>query len=140
MNVLFVCRGNVARSQMAEALLKKQGGDLFKVSSAGTKLSGPEQSLGELGPQLNEVLSVMREVGIDLSGQIRRQLTEEMAEAADKIVLVVDEQDPIPDWLVSNPKVVYWDVLDPKGKDLECTRAVRDQIALLVDQFIRENK
>jgi protein-tyrosine-phosphatase len=44
MKILLVCRGNVARSQMAEALLKKEG---FEVQSAGTKLSGPEQPLGE---------------------------------------------------------------------------------------------
>ncbi len=140
MKILFVCRGNVGRSQIAEALLKKEGGDSFEVSSAGTKLSGPEQPIGELVPATQEVLDVMNEVGIDISQNIRRQVTKEMADDADRIILVVDEHDPIPDYLTDNPKVVTWDVLDPKGQDLEFTRRVRDQIAGYIETFIEENK
>lgn len=140
MKVLFICRGNVGRSQMAEALLKKQADDFFDVSSAGTKLSGPEQPIGELTPQINEVVDVMKEINIDVSNNLRKQVTEEMAKSADKIVLVVDDQDPIPEYLLNNPKVIKWHVLDPKGKDLEFTRNIRDQIFGLVKQFITENK
>lgn len=140
MKILFVCRGNVGRSQIAEALLKKEAGDRFEVSSAGTKLSGPEQPIGGLMPAIKEVLDVMNEVEIDVSHNIRRQLTEEMAHDADKIVLVVDENDPIPDYLAYNPKVLRWDVFDPKGKDLDFTRNVRDQISDLIKKFVVENK
>lgn len=140
MKVLFVCRGNVGRSQIAEALLKKQAGDRFEVSSAGTKISGPEQPIGELMPEIKEVLDVMTEVGVDVSQNIRRQVTEEMTNVADKVVLVVDENDPIPDYLTDNPKIIRWDVLDPKGKDLEFTRKVRDQISGYIQKFVEENK
>jgi protein-tyrosine-phosphatase len=141
MKILFVCRGNVARSQIAEVLLKNRGGNSFTVSSAGTKLSGPEQPLGELRPALNEVLGVMKEIGIDMSQNIRKQITEEMVLEADKIILVVDERDPIPDFLKNSHKIVVnWHVLDPKGKDLDFTRSVRNQISDLVDSFIIENK
>ncbi len=140
MKVLFVCRGNVGRSQIAEALLKKVAGDRFKVSSAGTKLSGPEQPIGELMPAIKEVLDVMNEVGVDVSHNIRKQVTEKMANDADKIILVVDGNDPIPDYLTRNPKVIKWDVLDPKGKDLEFTRKVKDQISDLIQKFVIENK
>ncbi len=141
MKILFVCRGNVARSQIAEVLLKNRGGNSFTVSSAGTKLSGPEQPLEELRPALNEVLGVMKEIGIDMSQNIRKQITEEMVLEADKIILVVDERDPIPDFLKNSHKIVVnWHVLDPKGKDLDFTRSVRNQISDLVDSFIIENK
>lgn len=140
MKILFVCRGNVGRSQIAEALLKHKAGDSFVVSSSGTKLSGPEQPIGELTPAINEVIQVMAEVGIDVSKNIRKSVTEKMAEDADKIILVTDENDPIPDYLKDSPKVTHWHVLDPKGKDLDFTRDVRKQISDLVDQFILENK
>ena len=89
MKILFVCRGNVGRSQMAEALMMKLGGDAYQVMSAGTKLSGPEMSLGELGSGLDNVFEVMREVDIDVSKKVRKQVTEAMTENADKIILVV---------------------------------------------------
>jgi arsenate reductase (thioredoxin) len=136
MKILFICRGNVGRSQMAEALFKKMADDSFEVISAGIKLSGPEQPIGELSPAIDEVLAVMSEEGIDVSGNIRRQVTEEMANSASKIVLVVDECDPVPDYLVDNQKVVKWDVLDPKGQSLEFTRNVKDQIKDLVKDFV----
>lgn len=141
MKILFVCRGNVARSQIAEVLLKNRSGNSFTVTSAGTKLSGPEEPLENLRPALNEVLEVMREINIDISQNIRKQITEEMVQDADKIILVVDENDPIPDFLKNSPKIVAnWHVLDPKGKDLDFTRNVRNQISDLVDQFVLENK
>lgn len=137
MKVLFICRGNVGRSQMAEALLKKSVDDSYEVISAGTQLSGPEQPIGELSPAIDNVIEVMREEGVDISGNIRNQVTKEMADSADKIVLVVDERDPIPEYLVNNPKVIKWDVLDPKGQSLEFTREVRDQIKGLIKDFLK---
>jgi protein-tyrosine-phosphatase len=80
----------------------------------------------------------MNEIGIDMTQNIRQNITPEMAEWADKIILVVDERDPIPDYLVTNPKVIKWDVLDPKGQSLEFTRDVRDQIIGLVKKFVTE--
>lgn len=133
MKILLVCRGNVARSQIAEELLKKEG---FEVRSAGTKLSGPEQPLGEIAHLLEHVLNVMKEIGIDMAKNVRQNVTPEMAEWADKIILVVDDQDPIPEYLADNPKAIRWDVLDPKGQTLEFTREVRDQIAGLVREFV----
>lgn len=138
MKILFVCRGNVGRSQMAEALLKKENDNRFEVCSAGTKLSGPEQPIGELLPGIKEVLDVMKEVGVDISQNIRKQVTEEIVNDVDKIVLVVDDNDPIPEYLVNNSKVTRWAVPDPKGKDLDFTRTVRNQISDLIKQFIIE--
>jgi protein-tyrosine-phosphatase len=135
MKILLVCRGNVARSQMAEELLKREG---FEVKSAGTKLSGPEEPLGNIAHLLEHVLQVMKEIGIDMVQNVRNNVTSEMAEWADRIILVVDENDPIPDYLMNNPKAITWDVLDPKGQSLEFTRQCRDQIIGLVKDFVLE--
>jgi arsenate reductase (thioredoxin) len=138
--ILFVCRGNVGRSQIAEALLKKIAGDAYEITSAGTKLSGSEQPIGELAPAINEVVEVMKEAGVDVSQNIRTQVTKEMADASDKVVLVVDDDDPIPDYLLNNPKVIRWDVLDPKGQTLEFTRSVRDQIDGFVNEMVEGDR
>lgn len=63
--VLFICVHNTARSQLAEELLRKHGGDLFEVESAGFK---PE---GEINPLVVEVL---KEEGIDISGKKTKAL------------------------------------------------------------------
>lgn len=138
MKILFVCRGNVGRSQMAEALMIKMSDGKYNVQSAGIKLSGPEQPIGELAPAINDVLEVMNEEGIDVSQKIRNQVTEEMVEDAHKIILVVDDSDPIPEYLENNPKVTRWNVLDPKGQTLEFNRKVKDQIKEKVKNLIEE--
>lgn len=134
MKILFVCRGNVGRSQMAEGLFTKTMPQ-HDVVSAGTKLSGPEQSLESLMPD-NPVVAVMAEIGVDMSKSIRKQVTPEMAHDADKIILVVDEHDPIPEYLAQNDKTITWNVPDPKGQSLEFHREVRDQIAAKIEDFV----
>ena len=65
-NVLFLCTGNSARSQMAEALLRKYAGDQFEVFSAGLEPKG-------INPY---TLRVMNEVGIDIRGQWSKDVRE----------------------------------------------------------------
>lgn len=127
MKILFVCRGNVGRSQMAEALFRKMTGDKYQISSAGTKLSGPEQKLKEL-PLAENLIKCMEEEGIDVSNCVRNPVTQEMAEAADKIVLILGEEDHVPDYLTNNHKVFKWITPDPKGQDLDFHKMVRNQI------------
>jgi arsenate reductase len=66
--VLFLCTGNSARSQMAEAFLKKYGGDQYDAYSAGTEPKG-------INPN---TVRVMEEVGISLSGQYSKHVREYM--------------------------------------------------------------
>ena len=128
MKILFVCKGNVGRSQIAEALFNKHFGDTHKSFSAGTKISGPEQPIGELMPQIQEVLDVMKEEGLDVSMAVRNQLTEKMVENADKVVAIIEDEEELPEYLSNSEKLTRWNVPDPKGKDLEFTRNVKDQI------------
>ena len=91
MKILFICKGNVGRSQIAEALFRKMIDNKFEVSSAGIKLSGPEQPIGELTPQIQEVLDIMKEENLDISMAIRKQLTEKMIENS-QIIAVLQEE------------------------------------------------
>lgn len=143
--ILFLCRGNVGRSQMAEFLLKdmiKKG--LFidgniEVISAGTKLSGPEEEIGNLVPAIQEVLDVMNEEGIDVSKAIRNQVTEEMVNGSDKVIAILEDEE-LPEYLLNSPKLTRWYVTDPKGKDLNETRAIKDEIKEKIMNTIVPNK
>lgn len=139
MKILFICRGNVGRSQIAEAFFRREAGDLFEVISAGTKLSGPEQPIEEI-VNVDNLLNSMKEVGLDISKKIRRQVTKEIADNSDKIILIVDDKDPIPDYLIDNPKTIRWEVSDLKGQSLESHRESRDQIEELVRSLIKNLK
>lgn len=134
MKVLFICKGNVGRSQIAEALLRKLTDNKVSASSAGTKLSGPEQPIGELTPQIQEVLDVMSEEGIDVSKAMRNQLTEKMVREADKVIAIIEDEEQLPDYLSQSSKLIRWNVPDPKGKDIVFTRQVREQIKSLIRQ------
>lgn len=120
---------------MAEFLFRKKVGDTYAISSAGTKLSGPEQPIDELMPAIKEVLDVMNEEGLDVSMAVRKQLTEEMVDRSDKVVVIMENTEELPEYLTSSPKLVRWSVADPKGKDLEFTRKVKDQIKDLVSEL-----
>lgn len=118
---------------MAEALFRKKFGDTHEVVSAGTALSGPEQPIGELMPNIKEVLDVMQEEGMDVSMYVRKQMIPQMVENADKVVAIVEDEIVLPDYLSGSPKLIRWNVPDPKGKDLEFTRDVKDKIKSLIE-------
>ncbi len=78
--VLILCTGNSARSQMAEGLLRHDAGDRFDVESAGTKP-------GHVRP---EAMAVMREIGVDISGQRSKHVDEFVAQDFDYVLTVCD--------------------------------------------------
>jgi arsenate reductase len=81
--VLFVCTGNKARSQMAEGLLRHLAGCRFEVHSAGTQPSG----------LADETVAVMREIGIDTSGQRSKHVDEFLGLTFDYVITVCDSAD-----------------------------------------------
>lgn len=78
--VLILCTGNSARSQMAEGLVRHDAGDRFNVESAGTKPS-------RVRP---EAITVMKEVGVDISGQRSKSVDEFAGQSFDYILTVCD--------------------------------------------------
>lgn len=141
-NVLFVCRANVGRSQMAEALFKQCTNGDFNVSSAGTVVSDKNgiskqgQKIGEL-TSAKEVIHSLRLLGIDITENERDQLTPQMVDAAD-IVIVMAEKETWPDFLKTSTKVIYWEIEDPFGKTQEETNQARDLILQYVQELIAQ--
>ena len=126
--ILFVCVENAGRSQMAEGFFKKYAPDGFKTLSAGTKP----------GYQLNPmVVEAMKEVGIDISKQKSKELTDEMIRDSDNVVNMgcMDKNFCPTIWI---PKVIEWNLEDPKGKSIEKVREIRDEIEKRVKEVVAE--
>ena len=135
MNILFICKGNVGRSQIAEALYKKKFGDRDTVISAGMTYPGPEMPLSALLPRVQEVLDVIKEEGIEASEWIRKPLTKRMIDDADKIIVILEDKDILTPNLIGLSKVTRWSVLDPKGQDINFAREVKNKIKALIESL-----
>jgi len=135
MNVLFVCRGNVGRSQMAATLFEKMSGQ--KSASAGVKVLEKENvTLGET--RFTEpVIRLMQKEGFDVSENPRRQLTPSMVKAHDNVVVLSDNE-PIPDYLKTK-NVEFWQIEDPKGMDDAGYERIISSIKDHLAKFMREN-
>src|SRR5476651_1272368 len=135
--ILFVCIHNSARSQMAEAFLNKIGGDHFEAESAGLEP-------GNLNPN---VVEVMKEVGLDISGNNTKSVFDifKRGKQYNAVITVCDaasaESCPIFPGMV---KRLGWSFTDPSGftgtkeEILEKTRQVRDEIEDKINQFAEE--
>jgi protein-tyrosine-phosphatase len=124
--VLFVCLHNAGRSQMSQALFERAGGEAHTAVSAGTT---PAEHVHP------EVVEVMRELGIDLSGRRPQLFTRELAEQADLIVTMGcgDECPYIP-----GKRYLDWDLPDPAGRPIARVRATRDEIERRTAGLVRE--
>ena len=134
--VLFLCTGNSARSQMAEAFLRKYGGEQFEAYSAGLE---PK----DINPYTNRV---MEEVGVSLSGQYSKHLKEYMGKMHfGYLITVCDEADKnCPTAFPGMGQRIHWSFEDPAafvGSDdekLAKFREVRDQIEQRIKAWLEE--
>lgn len=114
--ILFVCVENAGRSQMAEGFLRKYA-PKFEVISAGTK---PNSQLNPI------VVEVMKEIGIDITKQKPKEITDEMISSSITVNMGCMDKDSCPSLFVKD--VVDWNISDPKNQDIEKVREIRDQI------------
>jgi arsenate reductase len=123
--VIFACVQNAGRSQMAAAFFATMvDPSRAEAISAGT---APGDHLHP------EVVQVMREIGLDLSGNRPRQLTDELARAASLLVTMgCGEACPY----VPGLKRDDWPLSDPKGRPLDEVRRIRDEIRNRVASLI----
>lgn len=122
-HVLFVCLHNAGRSQMSRALFELAADGRHTADSAGTTP----------GDRVHpEVVVAMEELGVDVSGRVPQKLTQELAERAD-VVVTMGCGDECP--YIPGKRYVDWDLEDPKGKDLETVRGIRDDIARRVNEL-----
>lgn len=121
--VLFVCRHNTGRSQMAEAYLRHFLGDRVEVASAGT-IAADVPDPG--------VVAVMAEDGIDISGARPKLLDPVLAARADRIITMGCDVEGVP--RVDDD----WGLPDPKGQPPATVRAIRDRAKAKVRALVEE--
>lgn len=126
--VLFVCVHNAGRSQMAEGFFRKYAPKGYATLSAGTKPV----------PEINPLaIQVMKDVGIDISNQRSKDLTEDMLRNATTVVnMGCMDNNFCP--TVYIPRVIDWGLEDPKDKPIEKVREIRDEIERRVKQLAAE--
>jgi protein-tyrosine-phosphatase len=124
--VLFVCVHNAGRSQMAAGLLKLRSGGRIRVRSAG---SAPGE---EINPA---VVTAMEEVGVDMSEEFPKPLTDEFVQAAD-VVITMGCGDACP--IYPGKRYEDWELDDPAGQDVETVRVIRDEIDERVQRLVAD--
>jgi arsenate reductase len=124
--VLFVCVHNAGRSQMAAGLVKLRSDGRINVRSAGS----------DPGEQINPaVVEAMDELGVDMSEEFPKPLTDEVVRAAD-VVITMGCGDACP--IYPGKKYEDWELDDPEGQDLETVRRIRDELDGRVRRLINE--
>lgn len=130
--ILFVCVHNAGRSQMAEAFLNRLAEERsldVRGVSAGT----------EPGERVHpEVAAAMQEVGIDISSNRPRRLTNEMVKGSDRVITMGCSPDATSCPAIFLKKVDDWALPDPHGQPLHRVREIRDEIRRRVETLIDE--
>jgi len=124
--VLFVCVHNAGRSQMAASLVKLRSEGRVHVRSAG---SDPGE---EINPA---VVEAMNELGVDMSEEFPKPLTDEVVRAAD-VVITMGCGDSCP--IYPGKRYEDWELDDPAGKDVDTVRRIRDEIDARVQRLVGE--
>jgi arsenate reductase len=124
--VLFVCVHNAGRSQMAAGLVNLRSGGRIHVRSAG---SDPADQINPA------VLEAMREVGVDMTQEFPKPLTDEVVRAAD-VVITMGCGDACP--IYPGKRYEDWELEDPAEQDLAAVREIRDEIDGRVQRLIAE--
>ena len=124
--VLFVCVHNAGRSQMAAGLVKLRSAGRIHVRSAG---SDPTDRINPA------VIEAMTEIGVDMSEEFPKPLTDEVVRAAD-VVITMGCGDACP--IYPGKRYEDWTLDDPANQDLATVRQIRDQIDARVQRLVSE--
>jgi arsenate reductase (thioredoxin) len=133
--VLILCTGNSARSQMAEGLLGHDAGNIYDVFSAGTKPT-------RVRP---EAITVMREVGIDISGHRSKSVDEFAGQNFDYVITVCDNAKESCPIFPAKTKRIHWSIEDPaavQGSEeerLAAFRRARDELRTRLEAFTQDH-
>ena len=124
--VLFLCVHNAGRSKMADCFLAALAPGAVEVRSAGSLTAD------QVNPAAVEA---MREVGIDISEQTPKLLTEDAVQASD-VVITMGCGDSCP--VYPGTRYLDWDLPDPAGKGIDSVRPIRDEIRSRVEALLTE--
>ncbi|WP_411827212.1 arsenate reductase ArsC [Luteolibacter sp. AS25] len=131
--VLILCTGNSCRSQMAEGILRKIAGDLFKIESAGS------DPAGHVHPLAVEALS---EIGIDISSYTSKHLKLFLNDEISTVITVCGNADDACPKFQGQVNRHHWGFEDPPKSirrnetEIEAFRRVRDEISMVFTSFV----
>ncbi len=124
--VLFVCVHNAGRSQMAAGLVRLRSDGRIHVRSAG---SDPAETINPA------VIEAMGELGVDMSEEFPKPLTDEVVRAAD-VVITMGCGDACP--IYPGKRYEDWALDDPAGQDLATVRQIRDDLDERIQRLVQE--
>jgi arsenate reductase len=131
-SILILCTGNSCRSHLAEGILRRAGGDLFDVHSAGSKPAGHVHPLA---------IQVMNEIGIDISSHTSKHMSEFLSQRVDTVITVCGHVDQVCPVFPGQVHRYHWPFEDParaSGSDEEVLavfRRVRDEIRRVFEAY-----
>ena len=125
--VLFACRENACRSQMAGAFAQSLAGDKLEVLNAGSEPADKVQP---------DMVTVMHEKCIDMGFRVPRTIDEVLLNDTPEVIITMGCAQQCPS--VPGARKIDWDLPDPAGKPLEFMRNVRDEIEKKVQEFVSE--
>ena len=125
--VLFACRENACRSQMASAFAQSLAGDKLDVLNGGSE---PAQNINP------DMVKVMHEKGIDMEFRVPQTIDDAISHDAPDYIITMGCEEQCP--FVPGAKKMDWDLPDPAGKPIEFMRDVRKEIEKRVQNFIQE--
>lgn len=129
MNILFICNGNVARSQEAEVLFNANSKN-NQAKSAGVNV--------KIGKPLDPLVhAVMGEEGFSIDDNFRKLVDEKIVQNAD-LVVSFKPKDELPEFVQAHGNIRYWDIPDPQHQSIEFHRKVRDAVKSEVNKLIEE--
>jgi arsenate reductase len=124
--ILFICVGNSSRSQMAEAIFNHLAQGRARAVSAGTE---PARAIDP------NAVAVMAELGIEMSGQQPKLLTQEMVDSATRVISMgCGVEESCPAWARPNED---WNLDDTYHQPVEVVRRIRDQIRERVEALVK---
>ncbi len=136
LKVMFLCTANSCRSQMAEGFAKEIGKGVIEANSAGLMAAGVHP----------RAVAVMREAGIDISGQKSKEIDEDLMREMDAVITLCDNAEESCPWTPPSTRRIHWPIKDPVGTVgsdktiMDEFRRARDEIREMVTKFIEDIK
>jgi arsenate reductase (thioredoxin) len=124
--VMFVCKKNSRRSQMAEGFARTLGENKISVNSSGLEASHVDP----------KTVDIMSEIGIDISNQTSKPLSDFQAEDFDAVISLCGCGVNLPEAWVLREVFQDWQLDDPEGQPIETFRRVRDEVKERVVKLI----
>lgn len=136
MKILFICKSNFGRSQIAEALFNHISNKHVAISAGIETGRVTGHKLKEF-PEHENLFVCMDEIGFELRNNIAKLLNTEMLNGVDIVISMINPE-LLPKLINKQYKIIYWDIKDMCGESLAIYRNTRDQIQKNVQNLVKE--